>query len=279
MGKPLQVCAAILCLCSPLHPKGSLEVRVVGEDWGDVSVLDIKAVLTSAADSLWRHAEPEALSPILVMRSKEGPIVLFKRGPRGEYFVKLNTGDRYWCQYAFQFAHEIGHIICQYKDGDPTNKWFEEMLCETASLYALRSMARSWKTQPPYPNWTGYAAHLQKYADERIDRFRLPEGKHLATFYAENASHLKTHTTDRKKNAAIAVELLPLFESQPQGWRALHYINKSVWKESQDFTTYLRNWYNHTPKDLKPFVEKVAEKFGIRAKVQGNDSHVHISES
>ena len=77
------------------------------------------------------------------MRSKE-PIVLFKRGPRGGSSL-LNTSDRYWCQYAFQFAHEIGHILCRYKDGDSTNKWFEETLCETASLYALEAWLKLGK--------------------------------------------------------------------------------------------------------------------------------------
>ncbi|MBT5691021.1 MAG: hypothetical protein HOI65_07900, partial [Opitutae bacterium] len=76
-----------------------------------------------------------------------------------------------------------------------------------------------------------------------------------------------------------AIELLPLFEKNPEGWRAVHYINESVWNETQDFTTYLRNWYRHTPKDLKPFVAKVAEKFGIRAKVQNNKASVTVSES
>jgi hypothetical protein len=140
-------------------------------------------------------------------------------------------------------------------------------------------MSESWKTDPPYQNWKIYAPNLNKYADERIQRYGLPEGKHLATFYAEQAPQLRAEATNRSKNAAIAIELLPLFEKNPEGWRAVHYINESVWNETQDFTTYLRNWYRHTPKDLKPFVAKVAEKFGIRAKVQNNKASVTVSES
>ena len=268
MRKPLQAFTVILLLCGNITAKPPLDIRVVGTDWGEVNVSNIEAVLNSAAETLWQHAEPEALRPILVMRSKEGPIVLFKRGPRGEFFVKLNTSDRYWCQYAFQFAHEIGHILCRYKDGDSTNKWFEETLCETASLYALRSMAKTWKTSPPYQNWTSYSEHLNNYANDRIERFSLPDGTHLANYYAENAQYFKNHAHDRNKNAAVAIKLLPIFEAYPDGWRALHYINESVWDEAQDFSTYLRNWYEHSPKDLKPFVEKLAEQFGIRAHIQ-----------
>jgi len=279
MGKPLQALAAFSLTCLTLQAKPTVDIRVIGTDWGSVNVNNIQAVLESTADTLWQHAEPAALRPILVMRSKEGPIVLFKRGPKGEYFVKLNTSDRYWCQYAFQFAHEMGHILCRYKDGDTTNKWFEETLCETASLYALRSMAKTWKTRPPYQNWTSYSAHLAKYATDRIERFGLPEGTHLASYYAENAQYLKTHATDREKNAAVATKLLPLFEANPEGWRAVHYINESVWDEAQDFATYLRNWHEHVPKDLKPFVAKVAEQFGIRAHVQVQSGTAQSSRS
>lgn len=280
-NKLLQAYTALLALClsATIHGRESLDIRVQGTNWGKGAIRDIEAVLQSTAKELWKNAEPEILQPILVTRSKQGPIVLFQRGPRGEYFVKLNTGERYWCQYAFQFAHEFGHILSRYKDGDTTNKWFEESICEVASLYALRAMAKSWKTGAPYPNWSGYSSHLQQYAKERIEQFKLPGDVHFGTWYAQNAVHLKTHPTDRRKNAAVAIELLPLFEENPGSWRAVHYLNESVWKEPQDFTTYLRNWHRHVPKELKPFVEKVSEKFGIRAAVQGKDTQVANSKS
>ncbi len=243
--------------------KEPVTIRVVGQNWGDVSEPDIQAVLSSTADTLWEHAQPEVLRPIITMRSKEGPIVLFKRGTKGEYFVKLNTGDRYWCQYAFQFAHEFGHILCRYKDGDATNKWFEETICEVASLFALRAMANVWQDYPPYPNWSGYSKHLELYATERIEKYKLPPDTRLPDFLAKNVVYLKSNATDRTRNAGVAIELLPIFEKHPEGWKAVHYLNESVWEEEQDFPTYLRNWYRHTPDELKPFVQLVGEEFGI----------------
>ena len=280
-----KLCQWILLLCGfaflavNLKSREPVVIKVIGEsDWGEVAIPDIEAVLTSTAESLWEYAYPEVLRPILVMRSKEGPIVLFKRGPKGEYFVKLNTGDRYWCQYAFQFAHEFGHILCRYKDGDATNKWFEETICEVASLFALRAMAVIWEDYPPYPNWTGYSKHLRQYAKERMDRYKLPKDIHLSSYYAENAVYLKSHATDRTRNAAVAIELLPLFESHPEGWKAVHYLNGSVWEEEQDFPTYLRNWYRHTPEDLKPFVQKVGDAFGIRVDLKKEEPTTSVAE-
>ena len=98
---------------------------------------DIVAVLRSVAEIMFPLGGKPTYNSIWVSRSEQGPIVLYQRGKQGEYIVKLNTQDRFWCQYAFQFSHEIGHILCGYKDGDASNLWFEETLGEVASLYAL----------------------------------------------------------------------------------------------------------------------------------------------
>ena len=41
------------------------------------------------------------------------------------------------------------------------NSWLEESLCETASLFTLRAMSRSWSIAPPYPAWKNYAPMAQ----------------------------------------------------------------------------------------------------------------------
>ena len=121
------------------------EIRAIKADWGGASLRDIGKVLNSSARQLWPHASPEELKPIIVDRSRTGPIVLFRRGNEGQYIVRLDTHKTFWSQYAFQFAHEFGHIICGYKAGDQSNQWFEESLCETASLFAMRRERKEWE--------------------------------------------------------------------------------------------------------------------------------------
>lgn len=122
------------------------------------SLQDVEKVLYSAAGELWVFFPDRSLKPILV-EPKGGPITLYKRGPNGEFRVRLATGKTYWSQYAFQFAHEFCHVLCNYREDGRGNKWFEEALCEVASLFALGRMAETWKTAPPYPNWKSYAPH------------------------------------------------------------------------------------------------------------------------
>ena len=68
----------------------------------------MQKVLESAANQLTPYIWQKNLKPIQVERSQTGPIVLYKRGNNGEYLVRLNTQKTFWCQYAFQFAHELG---------------------------------------------------------------------------------------------------------------------------------------------------------------------------
>ena len=123
--------------------------------------------------------------------SRPTPITLFKRGPNGEIRVKLNVEGRRWAQFSFQFAHEMGHIVCGFEEYPNPNAWFEETLCEVASLFVLGRMAESWKDRPPYPHWKDYAAALRKYREERMEGSALPKGTSLADWFREREASLR----------------------------------------------------------------------------------------
>jgi len=232
-------------------------------DWGGASLADVEKVLYSAADTLWVQVPERRLAPIHV-QPKGGPIVLYKRGPGGAYRVRLNTGQTYWSQYAFQFAHEFCHILCRYEETEKANKWFEESVCETASLFALRRMAEVWKTDPPYPNWRAYASHLREYAEDRLKKARLPKGTTLAAWYRKHADHLRREACDRPMNEIVAGALLPLFEEKPARWAAVQYLNAGARPEPRSFQRYLADWRANCPPAHRPFVRQVADLFGIR---------------
>ena len=240
------------------------EIRVAKDNWRGASLMDIRKVLESAAKELTTHAGRDDWPPIIVSRSTTSPIVLFKRGKQGEYLVKLNTQGNFWSQYSFQFSHEIGHILCGYKDGSNANLWFEESLCETASLFAMRRMSKAWAKSPPYPNWKSYAPHLNEYAQERLDKHAWPAELSVGQWYVRHKKSLRETPTDRAKNTTIATKLLPLFEQQPGRWGALAYLNVRKTKTSRDFPTYLADWKRACPKALqKEFVGKLEKMFGM----------------
>ena len=241
----------------------ALIIRTQGGQAWNASLPDVEKVLHSAAGELWKHFPGRKLDPILVA-PKGGPIVLFKRGPNREYYVRLNTGGNLWAQYSYQFAHEMGHILCTYRESAQDNKWLEETLCEVASLYTLRQMAQTWKTNPPYPNWKSYAPALSGYAQQIIDKAPLPKGQTLAQWYEANAQALRKSATQREKNTVAAVALLPLFEEQPVHWEAIAYLNAGELKGDESFEKHLKNWHDQAPQKHQAFVAKVAQALGIK---------------
>jgi hypothetical protein len=237
-------------------------LRVQNEKAWNASKPDIEKVLRSAAGELLRWFPDRKLDPIEV-DCKGGPIVLFQRGPKGEYRVKLDTGGTLWAQYSFQFSHETCHILCNYKEQKHHNKWFEESVCELASLFAMRRMSETWKTDPPYPNWRDYAKHLAEYAEERMVNARLPDGVTLAEWYEENKGPLSANATDRDRNQVVATVLLPLFEQAPEHWEAVTWLNTEKLTPAHTFRTYLAAWRRNCPDKHKEFVAAIARQFKI----------------
>lgn len=251
----------LVLLAQPLFAGPPPEIRLEGA-W-DASAPDILKVLQSAANPLWRQFPDRDLSPVNV-HAKGGPITLFARDKDGGYIVKLDTGGMFWAQHAYQFSHEFCHILCNYREGGDRNKWFEESLCELASIYTLRKMASTWQTDPPYPNWSGYGEKLRSYAQDLIDETKLPDN--FPDWWAANRGKLTKRADDRKLNRVVAVRLLPIFEKHPELWGAVAYVNRGPDRNSRDFPEYMQSWYDQAPRHFGGEIAAIAALFGIAVK-------------
>lgn len=241
-----------------------LDLRVAKEGWGGAGSADIKAVCLSAAGEIKKHLPGREFEPISVAYSTRGPMVIFGLGEAHERRVLLNVQNSYWSQYSYQFAHEFCHIVCNYRESDKANHWFEESLCETASLFAIRQMAESWKTKPPYANWKDYAKSMRTYADEHMKKIDPLGDLTLAHWYQRNEEALRKNSTDRPKNQVVAATLLPLFEKTPEHWAALSSLNQ--WDKTRTLTwkEYLADWHTRVPEKHKKFVVEIAGLFEVQ---------------
>jgi hypothetical protein len=243
------------------------EIRIVPGRWGDADPADIRAVLESAAAPFLPHVAGRAFAPILVSRGTAGPITLYDRGPAGETRVKLDVEGAYWSQFAYQFSHEFCHVLCRFsrpdnpEDVDPENFWLEETLCETASLFSLRAMAKAWAVRPPYPSWKGYAGALSKYAEDRMARGRLPEGMTLPAWLAGAEPAMRKNAELREKNAVVAVAILPLLEEDPARWAAVAALPRKP-KASRTLKAFLADWRAAAPEAHRAFIGAIGEKLG-----------------
>jgi len=258
----------LLLAVAPPVRAGGVDIRVAEDGWGDAEPGNIRRLLDDVASQFVTNFPVRRFEPVFVSPGSGSPIALLGRTDRGEVRVRLATRDKFWAQYSYQFAHEFCHILCRHEvhfDPKDPNQWFEESLCEAASLFALRRMAQTWKTAAPYPNWKDFAPHLGSYAQRLLDdpARRLLPGVTLAAWHRENSDALRTNSTDRTLNGVVAAELLPLFEEDAMRWEAVEFINNAATKPEKSFAEYLSAWRDNAPRKHSAFIEKIAGRFGL----------------
>jgi hypothetical protein len=251
-----------------------LDINVQVAGFGNASAADIRAVLESAMSEILRYCPRARLSGINVYHRKDHPQTNFRRGPEGRVAIGLTATNTYWAQYSFQFAHEFCHVLANFGNNPErlaryprhANSWLEESLCETASLFALRAMSRSWQNVPPYPAWRSYARWLDAYAEQRIalPDHQIPPGKPFSVWFKENEPVLRRNPTIRNLNTIIAIRLLPLFESDPRGWETLIFLSRGAVDVNGSLAHHLARWRSQCPEELHPFLTRLAAIFAVK---------------
>src|SRR5262249_40753093 len=145
---------------------------------------------------------------------------------------------------------------------DP-NLWFEESLCEAASLFTLRALSRSWLIARPNPMWREYAPWFSIYAEQRL---AAPKRQHLAgkpfiLWFRDNEASLRRSGVDRDRNPIIAAQILPMFERDPKGWGSLPFFRQA---SSHSLGQVFTDWRSRCPPDLQHFLGKLARVFDVQ---------------
>ncbi len=265
----LAPCAAVFAAEERALP----DFVVEPDGFGDAGPADIVAVTRSAAGELWRHCGATRFRLGFRLRhNPQFPITLFDHSVDGRIVIGLNVKGTFWAQFAYQFAHEFAHALMDHsndwtklwRETKHANQWLAESLCETASLFSLRAMAKTWETKAPYPNWTSFAPHLASYAKERMEApgHQLPEGKNFAAWFRESEPAQRLGWT-RERNTIIAKELLPLFEAEPAGWDCLSSAHRCRRDREMTLADFLGQWRANAAPPQRAFVGKLAAVFGI----------------
>ena len=241
-----------------------MQIQIEQDDWGEAQIPDIQRLLEDVSGQLLRYfAHPPSGRIRVQCRPNEAcPRVLYRASPKDDYVMWLTTRNRLWSQFAYQFAHELCHILSEYERLQSLpNKWFQESLCELASIFAIKQMSLTWQTAPPYPNWRDYASSLSAYAEELItrDECRLPAGVSLREWLHVNEPNLRADPYQRPFNRLVAVQLLPLFQSSPEQWQCIRYMPDC----NESFAEFLSLWHGACPDEHKVFVSRIADLCGV----------------
>ncbi len=163
-----------------------------------------------------------------------------------------------WAQIVFQFGHELCHALCRGQTQECLDDiclqycssgaiWFEEMLCETASLFVLAKWPDNIKVHADCPQEQLQKPDKQIFVDFLYAQPRL--GAELPQeWYQKNRGNLeemgkliqdKNASADKKDRLRQAIRmlalcsLLPLFSNKPTLWNDLSAINE-WWRQEHD---------------------------------------------
>ena len=104
------------------------------------------------------------------------PLTSIRPYPDGSAWIWLRVNGPLYAKLAYQFGHELGHVVCNSwgPDAMPSRpcQWIEEALVEAFGLRGLTALGKRWFDHPPRPYMADYARNIQPYVDETIGNFR-----------------------------------------------------------------------------------------------------------
>lgn len=211
--------------------------------WGNASPIDVAFVLASSKKAFLWNSQLH-LPAIQVYHGAPHPL-MHSALQNGIAIVRLTTKELVWDQYAYQFAHELCHVVTQHTHmgkrfgwtKNTEQSWLEESFCEAASFLTLKRLSKIWEVLPPWPHWISYAPQFQNYLTITINDYGAQPNNFL-TWFTDNESSLREDALQRNKNAVIALKLLPLMECNPHSIGALSHFSGIEKKPEQSLLSF-----------------------------------------
>ncbi len=275
-----------LLLCVNLG-YAKLEIIVKSSpDWGSISDANVEYLCQNIVDHFEKHLRPEneINEKVNVYRTFVGynfatldpdPTVKYKIGIHLLKDMEIRVDDFYY--FILPFAHEFCHILHNFEVStiDSPNLWFQEGVSTMAGIWALRSMAETWKNGSKFGTgvaqdggWASFSRNFNHYADGYLKVF--PEYQYDGTgeewleeyelLARGDSYHGRGRSTEFNTNPAqLTFKFLPIFEENPEAWNAVRKMPATKGKMSE----YMQDWYDAVNVQDRQYVEAMAEIMGI----------------
>ena len=237
--------------------------------WGNAPTSNIKKLCENVALHFQEHLRDEHKvdGKLTVVYHSDGPVAYYRSffgGDPDEYKIGLTVTGTYWSQFSYQFAHEFCHIMQNHDEitKNNPNDWFQEAICELATLWVIRRMGETWENRAPYPNWVGYRHALKNYANNLKSRDVVQyegTGAEWLTEWEDRLRKDESGAFTYARVSQLSYKFLPIFEENPEAWNAVRQMPASKGKLSE----YMKDWYEVVDTEDKHFVEAIATEMGI----------------
>ena len=165
----------------------------------------------------------------------------------------------YWSQLAYQFCHELCHYLIPH-EVIHSLRWFEESICESASLFFMYRLASYWKTHSLLKQ-PEYADKIFSYVDSTKNEFHSfnlsdlsdPDSPISHKFLEKDGEYHRMH------NRYIANNLLLIFNSHEGLWQAVPHLCNI--KDEKPLLEQLRIWKTLTPEISHEGIDNIIALF------------------
>jgi hypothetical protein len=176
-------------------------------------------------------------------------IWLHKDNPKIAWIV-VDIGTRAWSQLAYQFGHELGHVMCNswtWKvETPPPCRWLEESLAEAFSIRGLALLADAWEHDPPFVGDARYGQALRDYRRDLLEKYQKASGPEpiadMAVWLRANRALLDGTTgLNVYEGPAILIALTEM-EADKACVEDLGAVNRWPERSGLPLEDYLRLW-------------------------------------
>ena len=159
---------------------------------------------------------------------------------KSKRLIYVTAVDIYWAQNIFQYSHELCHLLIT-EPIPECFKWFEESICDLASIFFLHESEKNWASY--FPDHLDYKPKIQKYISDLSSGAPFPLND-LFNEQSECAIYLRSHRYDRNKNRYVALSLLPIFISNPILWKSVPLLCRGA--NAKSFKDFLEQWRDNS---------------------------------
>jgi hypothetical protein len=240
------VAARITLATAPIELRG---------DWGGSLPNAAKIVVSRMRDvslagvRLVSDRQPAAV--VVDSHTSGPPYIWLHDGSDPSAWIIVDTGPRDWSRLAYQFGHELGHVLCNSwgPDAAPRNpcQWLEEALAEAFSIRGLGLLADSWTSNPPFPGDAAFGGAITGYRNNLLTQYRTVAAEqgaidNLAVWFRSHRDALETDGGVNGATRGIVSACLEEMETDPACVEGLGALNRWPERSGAPIEDYLRSW-------------------------------------
>ena len=157
----------------------------------------------------------------------------------------------YWAQIVFQFSHEYCHYLINSPLPSLRDEWFEEVICECCSRFALYQLSND-----PLAKQLQFNLAFREYYTNLFKKKNQPFN--LADLSNDNSSilqEMRNNHEDRDKFNYIANQIYPIIRENNTFWRSIYLL--SGFNNNRSFIDNMSYWYQAAPATTKKQIREI----------------------